>query len=452
VKRLSTRKLAAACAMLVAAVFCVSAAAAQPVRDALRVDDWGLSAQALDVLRRAAVAQDAKASTAAVAAAVVQDHVLGSHAHRQVADEQLFDDARVAFSLGTSAQATLVATLERVYGKELAAAMSQQRGFSLQAQPLSRERLSTLLGPGTTLKLDDRLTAEQEAAMSRVMLAELRLGTTPAKRISLMDVWRELDVTGRNRVTNLDIDFTQRQALRMARGMFVVHWAREHGGLSGEDLDRLSQLMADRERRLAFERLMGASVDPHHPGAEFDRLRREVSREDIAAYWEKNPQQFQRIERVKARHIRCADEACIQAASAALAKGEAFDAVARKFSTSASRSDGGSLGWIEPSQARGSWLLQFALAQPPGPPSPPVREPENGGTPGWQIVQVDERVTGVHPVDSETVRFEASQAIARRRAVEHYLALRDRLLAQARIDVDPALGLTPDELRTRRQR
>lgn len=432
------------------------AAAAQAMHDALRVDDWTLSMRAMEVLRKAAVSQDPKASADAVAAAVVRDHLLGTHAHRLVDDARLFDDARVGFSLSASADATLVATLERAYGAALAPAMSvpnAHRGLRIQTHPLTRERLSALLGPGTALRLDDQLTPDQTAAMADVPLVDLRFDSGPRLRISLGDVWQQLDVTGRNLVYNRDVDFVNQQALRLARSAFVKHWAHSHGGLSSEDMDRLLQLMVERERRIAFERMMGAGGDPHQPSAELERLRREVSSDDIAAYWTQHPQQFQRIERVHARHIRCADEPCIQAASAALAAGEPFDAVARRLSKAASATNGGALGWIEPSAARDSWLLQFAFAQPPGKASPPVREPENGASPpGWQIVQVEERVTGVHPADSETVRFEASQAIARQRAAEQFRALRLRLMAQARVELSPELGVTADELRARWQR
>ena len=57
----------------------------------------------------------------------------------------------------------------------------------------------------------------------------------------------------------------------------------------------------------------------------------------------------------------------------------------------------------------------------------------------WQqvkIVQVDERVQGLHPADSETARFIASEAIAKQRAQERYATLKEQLVRAARISTD----------------
>lgn len=159
---------------------------------------------------------------------------------------------------------------------------------------------------------------------------------------------------------------------------------------------------------------------------------------------------FRRIERVKARQMRFDSEADAAAAADRLARGEPFAQLARQLSNAPTRAQGGALGWITAEEAAaGDWLRQFAFALPPGTPSRPVREPGDAqGRAGWQIVLVAQRVQGYHPADSETVRYVAAQAIARKQALADYLALRRQRVAVVKIELDEAaLGFTRAQLK-----
>lgn len=408
------------------------AAAPCAVRAELRIDDWSVSSAAMDVLVRAAQTQDANASYQAVADAVVQDHVLAGYAQRQFGNERLFAGVRVGFTLEANADAALTATLERVFQPELAQAIGAAGPgrFVLRRHELDAAFLQAALGGG--VRLDDRLSAQAEAALARVVVLDYRLGDA-TRSVSVRDVWRQLDVQGRQSVLRGNTEFVHHQALRIVRAAFVRHWAVSHG-LSPADIDTLTQLMADRERRLALEETLGVGGHLHGPSSELSRLKAEVTAADVARHHAEHPELFQRIDRVLARHIRCADEASAEAAYDELSRGVPFAQVAHKYSTAPSALKGGALGWIEADRARGQWLAQVAFAQAPGAASRPIRESEGRGrAAGWQIVQVEQRVQGLHPADSETVRFIATEAIAKERARQHYAALKDQLLSSARI-------------------
>lgn len=411
---------------------------------ALQVNDWVLSDRSVAVLAAAARSRDPKASPPQIMAAIVEDRVLGQHALERFGDIALFDDARVGFSLQTSSEATLIGTLERALHDELAAALQPDGGrrFVVRRPALNRQRLTAALGTGQALRLDDQLDLAHEAALARVVLIEYRFDASARPdRITLRDVWQRLDVQGRAVVRALDADFVERQAMSILRAQFVRHGAQARGGLTSGDLDQLQALMADHERRVALIRLLGASGDPHYLSPEIDRLRQAVQPKEVQAYYAQHLDQFQRIDRVLARHIRCPEEACAHAVHDALAQGESFDGVARRvMPDAAALPDGqaglmGVAGWVDARQVRGQWLNQLALAQPPGPASEPIREPETTGhAPGWQVVQVQQRVMGLHEADSETVRFAATEAIARERAVTQFAALRQQLLDAAHVD------------------
>lgn len=424
----------------------INRATARPsqAHGALRIGAWGLSLPAFGVLQRAAIRRDAQARPSAVLAAVIEDHVLGDRARRTLGDARLFDDARVGFAVRVSAQAMLVATLELAYQEQLGSATARlaAEGMVLRRHVPQPERLQALLG-GAKLALDDRLTKQQEAALARLVLLTLRMDGGALQQVTLGDVWQQLDVHGRNQVRQFDTDFIAHQAMALARTAFVRQWVLRQGGLSGRDLSQLHGLIADRERRVAWARVLGASGDTHYQSPELERLRRWVRPDQIVRYHARHPEQFQRIERVRASHIRCPELSCVQAVNEALATGLPFDAVARKHSHADSAAAGGALGWVDAARTGNNWLYQVALAQVPGAAPTTVREPEGGhAAPGWQLVRVEERVMGRHPANSETVRFAASQAIAGQRAADRYGAMRRRLIGAAGVTIDPVLAVS----------
>ncbi|MGH8083432.1 MAG: peptidyl-prolyl cis-trans isomerase [Lysobacter sp.] len=404
---------------------------------ALRVNDWTLSAAALDALLRVVRERKPGVTASQVAAAAAEDRVLGGYAQRQYDDATLFVGERVRFSPQTSVEASLVTTLQAAFREPLSKAMGPAESYIVKHHALSRERLVALLSTDGKLRLDDRLPPAREAKLKDVLLLEGRVGARPY-RVTLHDIWERQDVQGRNALYRFDVGFATQQAAQLAADRFVLGWARENSGLGADGVEQLRQLVADRNRRNALARLLGGGEDPHYSSPEVERLQRSVEPAAIRAYYNTHKTDFTRIEKVLARTMRFANESQARAASAELVRGASFEDVAKQ-----GKAGDGVAKWIDSSATQGSWMAQLAFAQAPGPASPPIREPETGKTaPGWIIVAVDKRVTGLHPADSETVRFTASQAIARQRAASGFANLRTHLLTEARIQVNPgALGV-----------
>ena len=406
-------------------------------RAALRVNDWTLSTAALEALLRVVRAQKEGVTPSQVAAAVAEDRVLGGYARRQYDDAKLFVGERVRFSPQASVEASLVTTVQAAFREPLTKAMGQGESYIVKRHPLTRARLVALLDTGGKLRLDDRLPPAREAKLKDVLLIDGRVGVQ-SYRVTLHDVWERLDVQGRDALYRFDVEFAMQQARQLARDRFVLGWARQSSGLGADGLEQLRQLVADRNRRNALARLLGSGDDPHYSSPEVERLQRGIEPAAIHNYYNTHKAEFVRTEKVLVRTMRFADETRAHAASAELAKDARFEDVAQR------RSAGdGTAKWVDSNATRGSWIAQLAFAQAPGPASPPIREPEAGAAvPGWIIVKVERRVTGLHPPDSETVRFAASEAIARQRAASNFANLRARLLADARISVNPnALGV-----------
>ena len=419
-------------------------------RTALRIGGWSLSQPALALLERVARTRQPEASAAAIAGAALEDHVIGEHARAAVGDDALFDNRFVALTPDASAEASLDATLEAAWHAELAAALGPDGGtrFILRRQPLARERLRELLGAGKQVRLDDRLSPQREAALEDVLLLTWRIDDHDAGRVTLADVWRRLTLQERTVLYGGDATYAMHQAEQRVRHAAVRHWAMTRGGLDATDLATLQALLADHDRRAAFLRWSGAVASDHAQSTELERLRAEVSDDDIRGWYDAHPEAFKRTLRVHARHVRCPDEARCNAASVALAHGMAFAEAARRWAIAPDAAQGGDLGWLDATRARDDWLAQLAFAQPVGPPTAPLHEPSTDPETGaWQIVEVLERVQGRHAAGSEAVRFEAGQAIARERAIAGVATLRSRLLADADIEFNPALlGFGADAL------
>ena len=66
----------------------------------------------------------------------------------------------------------------------------------------------------------------------------------------------------------------------------------------------------------------------------------------------------------------------------------------------------------------------------------------------WEILKVDERVEGYQPVDSESVRYGAAQALARQKALAEFRDTRERLLAGADIRINPAIIRTEKDIQS----
>ncbi|MGO1000202.1 peptidyl-prolyl cis-trans isomerase [Lysobacter sp. CA196] len=416
-------------------------------RKALRVNDWTLSTTALDALLRVVREHEPGVTPSQVAMAAAEDRVLGGYARRRYDDAQLFAGQRVRFSPQASVEASLVTTLQAAFREPLAKAVGPAEAYVVKRHPLTRERLVALLDRRGKLGLDDRLPAARIAQLKDQPLIDGRVGAQ-SYRISLYDVWERQDVQGRDALYRFDAAFAMQQAGQLARDRFVLGWAAHNSGLGAAGVEQLRQLVADRNRRNALARLLGSGEDPHYSSPEVERLHRNVEPASIRKYYDDHQAEFTRTDKVLMRSMRFADEAQARAVAAELGKGARFEDAMRR------RGAGDGIArWLDRDAARRSWIAQLAFAQPPGPASPPIREPEAGtAAPGWVIVKVDQRVTGLHPPGSETVRFTASEAIARQRAASNYAGLRARLLSEARIEINPAaLGVraAPKSLESR---
>ncbi|RFP19614.1 hypothetical protein D0T23_03120 [Duganella sp. BJB475] len=405
---------------------------------AARIDGAPVTAFSVDALWRLARVKDAQTARSTVLEEVVLNRLLAGAARTRFDEAQLYAGQRVGFAREVALDDQLVATLRSLYGKEMQQALQQLPGSSLDGLIVEQTKppaaaLDAVFGKPEQLKLEFTLNAEQLARARGIVLLRYTL-PSGAGAVTLYDVYRRQNVQGRVALYNRQADFLQQQAKQDLAGRFVLDWSRRQVGEAA--VADLRHALAERGEVQALRQQHGIGDDIENTSALLQRLAAEVTPAQVAAYYARHRSEFTRVERVKARHIRVADEQTAQTVYKALAGGADFAATARRYTTAG---DGGAPGWIR-HEGKPDWLAQLALAQPEGQLSRPIRTPAGPrDEAAWEIVLVEQRVIGYQAPDSEAVRYAASNALARTTAQAQLVSLRKQLLRGAQIDINRSL-------------
>ncbi|NHZ61242.1 peptidylprolyl isomerase [Massilia genomosp. 1] len=412
---------------------------------AARIDGAPLLAFSVESSWCMARAADPDAQRSATLALLIANRLLAGEARKRFGEAALWAGQRVGFAREVSIDDQLVNTLRSLYGTEMEGDLRQLSGVGLDSllrptPPLSDTELDAVFGKPGALRLDLSLGEAQLAQASKLVLLRFAKPGGGEGSVSLADVARRQNVQGRVALFARERDFMQRQARLQVASWYVLDWSvRRFGAASVADLRRV---LADQGDVQAMMRLHGLGDDQHAGSRLLDTLAAQVGPQQVRAYYARQREDFVRIERVRARHIRLPDEVAARRVAAALAGGADFAALARRHSIAPDAGGGGSLGWVYHESQAGSkpgWLAQLLFTQAPGQVSAPVRSPAGPGRHApWEIVLVEERVQGYQAADSEAVRYVASRALAREMAAAQLTALRAGLLRKARIEITRA--------------
>lgn len=417
-----------------------------PALDAV-VNGEPLSRPFVDVMHRIALKGDASISRAAIVQALIDDRLIAAHALKADPHGHLIEDNKVAFSPAMQVQQAVVANLQAGFREPLEAALKKEKGGTLnglilaERQPTAAE-WDAVLGRRQGLVAEYTLGKAGRAAAGKVVLLRYRFGQAAPATVTLREVYDAQNVQGRMLVHDRNGAFVADQARLLLKHRYIMRWARSPQGLGEADFAVFRRAMEDRLVHTGWMAHLGVAADIHDDPQHLKDLQAKVTGEEIRAYYEAHRDEFRRIDKVRARHLRVKDEATANAIAERLKKGESFDALAREFSIAADADRGGELGWIVHGSRDHGWLDSLAFLQKPGVPSRPVRLPgREGEEPGWEILLVDEQVMGWQPLESESVRYLASQAIAKQKAIDEYRATVDRLRREA--DIRLHAGLAP---------
>ncbi|SFF78152.1 Parvulin-like peptidyl-prolyl isomerase [Duganella sp. CF458] len=435
------RAARAAAAAIVAATLTGANAVAGPATPdaaavAARIDGKPIYVFTLDTLWQQRRARKPALERRAALDDLVQVRLLAAHAGAPAPKEGA--SLTVAFAPDVVAEERLVATLREVYGKDIDAAVKALPGATLDSlvtaqQAMPPQQLEAVFGRPGQLKLEIALSDAQLSQAGAVEVLRYQLpGGEPAK-VTLFNVYHRQNVQGRLALSQQPAAVAAQQARRIVANAFVQHWARQRFG--AEAVADLRKALADGEAVVTLQQLHGVGLDTDSGSPLLNRLAGDASPQEIEAFYHRNKDQFARIDKIRARHIRVANETQAQRVLKALRGGADFAATARKMSRASDAAKGGDLGWISADGDR-DWLASLAFSQQPGKPSAPIRAPVGPNeTAYWEIVLVEEQVHGAHPLRSETVRYQASRMIALKKAMQQLSEMTDQARRSAQIEI-----------------
>lgn len=411
------------------------------------IDGVPLSNTLITLMQTIAASREPEVSRATVLHALLEDRLIAAHARANYPANALIATNKVAYSPAMQQQQALVANLQAAFGPRISAAVARQKGGNLNALVQQRRTLTAadwlaVLGPPRLL-LEYALTEEGRTNAANTPVLSYRFGQEPALTVSFLDIYEAQNVQGRHQLHQRDNAFVQQQANLLLEQRYVLFWARTQAGLSASDYSTLTQMVADRQVAEGWLALIGVANDIHADNAHLKALAAAVTPDEVRAYYLAHKDQFRRIEKVHARHIRVADEARANAVYAQLEKGADFATLAKTHSQAPTAASGGDLGWIIHGEKNASWLETLAFVQKPHTASRPFRSPgAPGDNPAWEILLVDNRVDGYQAADSDAVRYVAANAIAKASAQAEYQSTLDRLWQNADMHIAPALTRT----------
>ncbi|PHR67754.1 MAG: peptidylprolyl isomerase [Alcanivorax sp.] len=409
-----------------------------PDNVAASVDGSVIPVDTLNVFVAAAQRSEPQVSRETVLKGLVENRLLAAlaHDHDDLAAHGHADTSRVGYDAQTRHEQQRFKLIRTAFADDLRVAveesgMADSLDYLTEPLLLSEDALAPLLSLEQALYAT--MTEAQQQAASQLAIARYRFAEDqPEQTLTLWDLYRRQNIQLKVQMHNLNTGFI-REAIKQQLTMeFVFYWFDQHSGLSARAIAAVDDCIDDAMSRDELLHDLGLMHDIHDDNPQLRALAAEVSKDQIAAYYQQHQDEFTRVERVHAYHLRVNSQAEADRIYSELRAiqqddnanpGEAFvDAVAR-YSVAGDREQGGALGWVDRDSREDHWTRALAFVQPVQRVSPPFRSPATDSAPYWELLWVDQKEMGYQRVDSESVRYRAAQAIAREQMQQRFQIL-----------------------------
>ncbi len=408
-----------------------------PDHVAARVDSEEITVEALDVFVAAARRRQEDADRESVLKGLLENRLLAD-ADMPKAEQET--PSRVGYDRNTRLEQQLFRLIRSAYTEPLNRAMRDSGAIDSLAfltAPMALDR--NLLAPMLLLdqKLYSTMTQQQKDAAQQFVLARYRFrGSQEEQALTLWDLYRRQNMQLKVQMHSLNLDFIREAVKQQLTTAFVLDWFEHSSGLSDESRQIVRRCVEDALLREARLQEMGLLQDIHDDNPQLRALADRVTADEVAAYYLAHREEFTRVEKVHAYHIRLDSQKEADKVYAEIAAGLPFADAVERYSRAGDRNHGGALGWIDRHGRQDHWSRALAFVQPPNRVSRPFRSPQTSDIVYWEILLVDARETGYQPVESESVRYRASNAIARQKLQERFHKLLEgrRKVAAIRIN------------------
>lgn len=387
----------------------------------LRIDGETIPGRSVELLQQALTRVKFNTAPVALRRGIVENRLLA----REVEDE-----LSPANRQDLEAQVEIEAAnlLDQVFGKRFD---QDVRPFLREPQGLTAERLRQALAPsGGQLVLNSlQLAPEQRQAAAAVELIGWQFPGAPTQRLDLLQLYLGSNV--QDQVELQQGNLSRMAALVSERARRDYLWYQlGQAGYSDAEQAALRRLVRDKLVRHRYLHQIGLYSDFHHETDGLRALAAQVSDADAEAFYRANLDQYRNVAKVRAAHIRLADQASADRVYAELGEGLDFDEAVRRYSLAEDRqrTPPGDLGLIRPEQPGLDFVRKAALIQKADSLSQPLR-----GDQGFEIIRVSRREDRQLPLSDPSVRYEVNQAVARQQLASQFEARLAALLANAEV-------------------
>lgn len=386
---------------------------------AARVNGDVIPAETLDIFVAASRRGNPRVSRESVLKGVIENRLLADMAADEAAHGH-DDEARqgqVGYDTLSLHEQHRFRLLRTAYAKEIQAAVrdsgiTDSLAYLTAPLDLSADTLSPMLN--LQQNLYTTMTDAQQAQAKQHVIARYRFAEgQPEQTLSLWDLYRRQNIQLKVQMHNLNQEFIREAVKQQLNMAFVFHWFETRSGVARASIVAMDRCIEDARQREVMLHEYGLMHDIHDDNPALRAQAEKVTAEQVAEYYQQHKDEFVRVEKVRARHLRVDSQQQADRVVAEIKQGLPFDDAVRRYSLADDAAAGGELGWIDRESRNDDWIRALAFVQPQGRVSASFRSPTTTDDAYWEILWVDEKVTGFQPADSESVRYRAAMAIAK---------------------------------------
>ena len=395
---------------------------------AARVNGEAIPAETLNIFVAATRRANPQASRESILKGLIENRLLADMADSEHAHGDETREGSVGYDAQTLHEQQRFRLLRTAYAEEIQAAVSQSGitdSLTWLTAPLALS--PEALAPMLTLEqnLYTTMTKAQQAQAAEYVIARYRFAEgEPEQTLSLWDLYRRQNIQLKVQMHNMNLGFI-REAIKQQLNMeYVFHWFEHESGTSAAAIVAMDRCIDDARQREVMLHEYGLMHDIHDDNPALRAQADAVTAEQVAEYYQQHQNEFVRVDKVRARHLRVNSQEEADRVVAEIKQGLPFEEAVSRYSVADDAGQGGKLGWVDRESRNDDWIRALAFVQPEGRVSAAFRSPTSNDDAYWEILWVDEKVTGFQPVESESVRYRASMAVAR---VELQKAFKARL-------------------------
>jgi len=407
------------------------------------VNNQTIPTKSIELFYQYAIDKNPELSKSQLVKNIIENHLLTKYVKKTIGLEVISDETKVGFKQEVAAQDQLINVLKYRYQEEITKSIQQLKSGNLNSvitapMSISSKALAKLFTMEKAMEY--RINLSQQNIFKNTHLLNYQFPQQTLQTITLWDIYDRTNMQEKIALFKADTNTLKSLTRKHLSSLYVLHWVKQFTPISQFELTSLKQFITENRIARQYHLYTGSKTAVHHSNEKLRALSKKVSPQEINEYYQQHKESFKTVKKVKARHIQLTSQAQADKVYQELKSGLNFAKAIEKYSHAKDKnsSEPGSLGWIKRSDLNRDWLhtLPFTQKQT-GQFSPPFMSPKKRyPTTLWEIIYLDERVTGYLPPSSKTVQYNASKAIAKIKINQSVSDTKKQLWYEARVNLN----------------